>query len=107
MRVEQSGLKTWREMRTARDRLRVWDSGFGVWGVGFGVEGQGVGVQGVGSEQGSDLRRIDLWRHSTLGPRVIKKRRRTTLETTPGQINGFFSQLPYKCHLKEVESMRD
>ena len=28
-----------------------------------------------------------------------------TLETTQGQIDGFFSQLPYKCHLEEVTSV--
>ena len=31
----------------------------------------------------------------------------STLETTQGQIDGFFSQLPYKCHLKEVASVGD
>ena len=29
------------------------------------------------------------------------------LEATQGQINGFFSQLPYKCHLEEVTSVSD
>jgi hypothetical protein len=30
-----------------------------------------------------------------------------TPETTSGQIDGFFSQLPYKCHLPEVASVGD
>jgi hypothetical protein len=29
------------------------------------------------------------------------------LEATQGQMDGFFSQLPYKCHLKEVASVGD
>ena len=31
----------------------------------------------------------------------------TTLEATQGQIDGSFSQLPYKCHLEEVASVGD
>ena len=30
-----------------------------------------------------------------------------TLETTQRQLNGFFSQLPYECHLGEVASVGD
>jgi hypothetical protein len=30
-----------------------------------------------------------------------------TLEATQGQINGFFSQLPYECPFEEVASVRD
>ena len=30
-----------------------------------------------------------------------------TLKTTQGQIDGFFSQLPYKCYLPEVASVGD
>ena len=30
-----------------------------------------------------------------------------TLEATLGQMDGFFSQLPYKCHLEEVASVGD
>ena len=30
-----------------------------------------------------------------------------TLETTQGQIDGFFSQLPFKCYLPEVASVGD
>ena len=29
----------------------------------------------------------------------------TRLEATQGQMDGFFSQLPYKCHLEEVASV--
>ena len=29
----------------------------------------------------------------------------TTLETTRGQIDGFFSQLPYKCHQNRVATV--
>ena len=31
----------------------------------------------------------------------------TTLEATLGQIDGFFSQLPYKCHQNRVASEED
>jgi len=33
--------------------------------------------------------------------------RGTTLEATQWQIDGFFSQLPYKCYLEEVASVGD
>jgi len=29
------------------------------------------------------------------------------LEATQGQMDGFFSQLPYKCHLEEVATLGD
>ena len=29
------------------------------------------------------------------------------LEATQGQMDGLFSQLPYKCHLEEVASVGD
>ena len=32
---------------------------------------------------------------------------RATLETTQGQLDGFFGQLPYKCCLPEVASVGD
>jgi len=32
---------------------------------------------------------------------------RSTLEATQGQIDGFFSQLPYKCHQNRVASVGD
>ena len=32
---------------------------------------------------------------------------RTILEATQGQIDGFFSQLPYKCHQNRVASVGD
>ena len=31
----------------------------------------------------------------------------TALEATQGQMYGFFSQLPYKCHTEEVTSVGD
>ena len=31
----------------------------------------------------------------------------TALEATQGQMDGFCSQLPYKCHLEEVASVED
>ena len=31
----------------------------------------------------------------------------TALEATQGQMDGFFSQLPYKCNLEKVASMGD
>ena len=31
----------------------------------------------------------------------------TTLEATQGQSDGFFGQLPYKCHLEEVAFLGD
>ena len=31
--------------------------------------------------------------------------RKYALETTQGQIDGFFSQLPFKCYLPEVASV--
>jgi len=33
--------------------------------------------------------------------------RLAALEATQGQMDGFFSQLPYKCHLEEVASAGD
>ena len=32
---------------------------------------------------------------------ACERRQVTTLEATQGQMDGFFSQLPYKCHLEE------
>ena len=40
----------------------------------------------------------------TLSPNI---RGRTALEATPGQIDGFFSQLPFKCYLPEEASVGD
>ena len=31
----------------------------------------------------------------------------SALEATQGQMDGFFSQLPYKCHLEKVASVGD
>ena len=64
-----------------------------------------------------------LFYHSNLGSRVSTKKTKKRLplaasdpyaspfhsypilEATQGQINGFLSQLPYKCHLPEVASV--
>ena len=68
--------------------LRVWGSIFEAWGLGFGV---GVEEsQGQGSLPGNA--------HRLEG---------STLETTQGQMDGFFSQLPYKCHQTRVASVGD
>ena len=52
-----------------------------------------------GTKEGSYLRLIDFLYRPTLGLRV------TALETTQGQIDGFFSQLPYKCYQNRVASV--
>ena len=39
--------------------------------------------------------------------RNIRSRKGAALEATQGQIDGFFSQLPNKCHLEEVASVGD
>jgi len=49
--------------------------GFRVWGIGFRAQGLGF-AWGSGSEAGSYLRLIDFVYHSTLGVRVIQKKRR-------------------------------
>ena len=41
------------------------------------------------------------WRVKTGAGRVA------AMEATQGQMNGFFGQLPYNCHLKEVASVGD
>ena len=33
--------------------------------------------------------------------------RDATLEATQGQMDGFLSELPYKCYLEEVASVED
>jgi len=55
--------------------FEVWGLGFGVWGLGFGVWGLGVGfgVWGLGSGLVSKAHRR-LY-HSTLGLRVIQKKK--------------------------------
>jgi len=46
--------------------------------------------------------------HSTL-PHALSFARgsHTTLETTQGQMDSFFSQLPFKCYLSEAASVGD
>ena len=41
------------------------------------------------------------------GARVVSSPLQTALETTQGQIDGFSSQLPFKCYLPEVASVGD
>ena len=36
-----------------------------------------------------------------------KRKPKATLKTSQGQIDGFFSQLPFKCYLPEVASVGD
>ena len=38
---------------------------------------------------------------------LCRQRAVSTLETTQGQIDGFFSQLPPKCSLPELASVKD
>ena len=65
--------------------------------------GNGGGASGGGQTRGVKVEtpRSPTWRaaHWGLSPY-------TTLEATQGQIDSFFSQLPYKCYL-EVESVGD
>ena len=37
-------------------------------------------------------------------PFNVFERSKSALEATQGQMDGFFNQLPYKCHLEEVVS---
>ena len=60
---------------------KAWGVGFRVKGFGRRVCGSGFIVQGVGL--------------------------RSTLEATHGQIDGLFSQLPYKGHQNRVASVGD
>ena len=39
--------------------------------------------------------------------RPVRSEEHTALEATPGQIDVFFCQLPYKCYLEEVASVGD
>ena len=39
--------------------------------------------------------------------RALDLRSCLALEATQGQLDGSFSQLPYKCHLEEVASVGD
>ena len=40
-------------------------------------------------------------------PHCTPPRLNTALEATQGQMDGFFSQLPYKCHQNRVASVGD
>jgi hypothetical protein len=50
---------------------------------------------------------INLPPVSGLGSAIVAIEQRTALETTRGQIDGFLSQLPFKCYLLEVASAGD
>ena len=96
--------------------FRVWVLGFRVQGLGFRVWGLPVrqcspgtgpapahlrfGISGLrdGIESSGIRGKMYGCGKRTLGLRAA-------LEATQGQMNGFFSQLPYKCHLKEVASV--
>ena len=67
--------------------------GFGGWGMGCGVGGGGVGGDGGGLRVKPEGCGIE---DRCLG-----------LEATHGQMDSFFSQLPYKCYLEEVASVGD
>ena len=43
----------------------------------------------------------------TAGYRGMSGRENPALQATQGQMDAFFSQLPYKCHLFEVASVED
>ena len=97
----------------------------GVWGLGFGIRGVGCGVWGLGCEVlglGFGVLRFEVWGLGFgvwgLGCGVwglgsggvcldAAFAAPTVLEATQVQIRGFFSQLPYKCHLEEVASVGD
>ena len=49
---------------------------------------------------GSDVKNVQMHRGVQMTPLP-------TLEATQGQFEGFFSQLPYKCHQNRVASVGD
>ena len=55
--------------------------------------------QGAIPEWGMHLRGASVPKGALSGPAV--------LEATPGQMDGLFSQLTFKCYLPEVECMED
>jgi len=59
----------------------------------------------VGWVRGDESVRAAFLRKEVSGNRLPAVQ--SALEATQGQIDGFFSQLPYKCHLEEVASVGD
>jgi len=57
-------------------------------------------------EKQNDAPTLDL-AHTTLHSRFDENISATALEATQGQMDGFFSQLTYKCHLEELASVGD
>jgi len=60
------------------------------------------------------MARVDKFsNHSLVGMESVRRIRFlrplcvATLEATQGQIDGFFRQLPYKCHQNRVASVGD
>ena len=47
------------------------------------------------------------WRGAGFGASVSGQNCRAALEATQGQMDGFFSQLPYTCYIEEVASVGD
>jgi len=80
----------------------VWGMGYGVWGMGYGLWGVGYGIWGMGLLIQEQLLRRNVKRfqgglvfkthrllyHSTLGSRVITKKRRRHRFTTFGLANA-------------------
>jgi len=78
------------------------DFRFRVHFVGFRVSGSVCRVSGIGfSLSGFGYRVPDI------GVNLSGFGFRLALEAHQGQMDSFFSQLPYKCHLQEVASMGD
>ena len=72
--------------------------------AGFGVQGSGGGLKGLRRGQQRCTPKSRGEEHGAChGLRVQD----TTLVTTQGRIDGFFSQLPFKCYLPEVVSVGD
>jgi hypothetical protein len=103
----------------------VWGSGLRASGrcrPGYSSVSQSLSIHSSGS---TDFGRIDRMRYKSetlewkrararqiSEPKynILRKDRdrgRATLDTTQGQIDGFFSQLPYKCHQDWVASVGD
>ena len=95
-------------IRVSGFRFRV--SGFGTGSLGFrnsvfGFWVSGLGIWCKGFE--GDLKGASAPGPSTEDERVNRTAVDTALEKTQGQIDGFFSQLSFKCYLPEVASVRD
>jgi hypothetical protein len=60
-----------------------------------------------GRQEGLVALLLGCFRASKLECGVWNVGRGSTLETTQGQVHGFFGQLPFKFYLPEVASMGD